>query len=153
MSRKSDWLERATAHALDSARAKAKAEGREPTAEEFAAAISGVGEPPKRQRRARREPVDPRWDDFTMWIWTLSGRHHLEDIEQAPGGFDPLFFAEKLKADQYHLKMCQKALAELQRAIPLIEAVLAQVDGQPIPGHSQPTSAAAGNSSPTAATK
>jgi hypothetical protein len=131
------WNERPRKRSI--LRERAKAEGRKPTAEEFTTAIAGIGEPPKRERRAKREPIDPRWGDFKMLIWTLSHRHELKDIEQALGGFDPLFFARKLKEDKYHLEMCQKALAELQRAIPLIESVLAQVDGQSTPGHSQPT--------------
>ena len=119
--KRSDWLARATAKALDSARAKARAEGREPSAEEFTEAINNVEEPPKRQRRAKRQPQDRRWRDFTMWIWTLSYHSYLEDIEQAPGGFDQVLFAEKLQGDEYRLEMCHKALSALQKAIPLLE--------------------------------
>jgi hypothetical protein len=121
-----DWLERATVKALDSARKKAKAEGREPTAEEFADAINSVGDLPKGKCRAKREPADPRWADFKMWIWSLCSRTYLENIEQAAGGFDPVLFAEKLKEDEYHLKMSHKALLELREAIPLLESVLAE---------------------------
>ena len=125
MNRRSEWSAKATAAALDKARERARAEGRKPTAEEFAAAINDVGEPPERKKRGKREPVDRRWGDFKMWIWTLSYSCWLKSVKQAPGGFDPILFAGELSKDAYHRKMCVKALEALREAIPLLESVLA----------------------------
>jgi hypothetical protein len=125
---KSEWLEQATAEALDGVRVIAQNEGREPTAEEFATAINGVGEPPKRQRRAKREPKDKRAENFWMWL-NQDGENWMEYIRQAPGGFDPVHLASTLSDKEFcfraTLEDCHKAIAEARERIVLIESVLA----------------------------
>lgn len=111
---KSEWLEQATTEALNDTREAAQAEGREPTAEEFATAINSIGEPPKRRRRVKREPVDKRQGNFEVWMSVLSSRTWLEYIEQAPGGFDPVLFAQGFLQDEWHSEYC---LEQLHKAI------------------------------------
>jgi hypothetical protein len=129
---KSEWLEQATAGALDDAREAAQAEGREPTAEEFATAINSIGEPPKRQRRAKREPKDKRAQYF--WLWLGHGDYWLEHIHKAPGGFDPVHLASTLSDKDFcplaTPEDCHQAIAKARARIVLIESVLAERDRQ-----------------------
>jgi hypothetical protein len=130
---RSDWLEEATAQALDAARAKARTQGREPTAAEFAAAINGVGEPPKRQRRhlPKGEPHDSRDFYFSLWLDHIVDEHWMAKIEESPGGFDAGYFAQKMIQDGCcNENDCRAAIDKARAAIALIESVLAEVEKQ-----------------------
>jgi hypothetical protein len=131
MSRRTDRLkERWTAEALDAARDKARAQGREPTAAEFTEAINGVGEPPKRRRRQfPRLPKDQRAWHFSMWL--SYGGAWLKSIQEAPGGFDPVHLAAETFTKGYCDEAdCHKAIAKARKRIALIESVLAEVEKQ-----------------------
>jgi hypothetical protein len=137
MSKRSDWYkERTTAEALDAVRAKARVEGRAPTLAEYTAVIKGVGEPPKRKRQ-KREHFDSRPLEFSMWLdyGVIGDDHSLQDIREAPGGFDPVFLALKAIEEGYFTEDdCREAIKKLREStaerIALIESVLAEVENQ-----------------------
>jgi hypothetical protein len=134
MSAQSDrYREQATAEALDAVRATARAEGREPTVAEFTAAINSVPAAPKRKRQKLqdqqpKEPVDERPEDFGFW---LEQEHdfYLEQIREAPGGFDPAFLAQKaIEGEHFTQDDCRKGIERRQEEIALIESVLAEAN-------------------------
>jgi hypothetical protein len=125
---RSDWIEEKTAEALDAARVKARTQGREPTVAEFAAAINGVGAPPKRRLRLKREAHDERAWHFKWWL--SSDDYQFERIKEAPGGFDPVYLASEMPKVYCDEEDCRAAIAKARERIPLIESVLAEVEKQ-----------------------
>ena len=130
---RSEHIERAMAEALDAARAKARVEGRQPTVEEFAAAINGVGEPPKR-KRTKRPKRDERATEFWYWLYKdHDHEYYLNKIREMPGGLDISYLAQVIaNGESFYIKEeeCREALEMHREAIALIESVLAEVEKQ-----------------------
>ena len=145
---RSDWIAGKTAEALDAARAKARTQGREPTVAEFAAAINGVGEPPKRRPRSKRpKNRSKKWDDFRYLTMNELSGYRVAELGKKPfDPYDPLNYTKKFVFDlndidvegivqsipehnsrEEIMKDLREAIEDRLNQIALFEAVLAEV--------------------------
>jgi hypothetical protein len=145
---RSDWIEEKTAEALDAARAKARTQGREPTTAEFAAAINGVGEPPKRRPRSKRSRNrSKKWDAFQSLTFRKLHQYEVAPLGKNPvDPNDPRNYTKKFVFDlndidiegivqdipehnsrERIMKDLREAIEDRRNQIALFEAVLAEV--------------------------
>jgi len=67
--------------------------------------------------------------------------YYMKGIREAPGGFDPVFFAQKaIEGKHFTEDDCRKAIKRRQEEIALIESVLAEVKKQKKEAQSTTTS-------------